>query len=277
MMAASDAKRPKNWAWLAVGLSTCLVLMACGGSDPNPTTAAQEVAEVATTATTTAQQEPTATLAEDEPESDFPKRTYYGESDNEDGSTFSTTIRFGSMTKASESENLPTQFQGLTSVCEVDPERDVFFPVSVEVENTNAGSFSQSIPSGLNAGGFDFDAYGDLHVELAMGFGDGPACKSPGGGGNYTMGSVVFKDVEPGETRTIDSLAVVRNYFSPEYPDGSEPALSKLTLGPLQSLSSLTCFDGPGARNGSFTLDGSQQGPGGRRIPKCAGASERPK
>ncbi len=257
---------------IALSLLACLAASACGGSNSTTTSSTESAIAAASTATASI---PTTTAVEPDAEESFPERTYFSESTNEDGSTFSTTIEVGRSVKVTESEQLPARFQALTSVCEIEAERDLLMPVAVTVKNTNAGTFSQSVAFMLTTSGFDFDAYGDLFVELAMGFSGGPACKSPGGGGNYSIGSVIFEGIEPQATRTIDAMAIVRNYFSPAFPDGQEHALKNLTLTLNQPGAEMTCFDGPGGRDGKFNFEGVRMGAGPWRISRCDDAAER--
>jgi len=175
-----------------------------------------------------------------------PRRTYNAQAKRDDGSTYTLKAEVGDLTPASKT--LPAEFSGMTTQCGVDPQRDLFVPIRLRATSTNAGNFDQTIPTGYTMRGFS----GDLTADIAS---DETCAAAP----SYALASksVQFEEVTPGESRTLDTLVVLHNYYSPSSPEGRRSELSEIYVAVDQTLAEFTCFDGPNIKGGRFfKLDG---------------------
>ena len=161
----------RRWRWLAcASLLGLAVLAGCDETASDISTSLSDEAP-ATTASPPTEAPPA-------PEVPFsPERTFTGQVEIDDGGTWDLTIDVGELAPADGPE-LPAEFEEARNACTVSGQRDALLPIRLTAESTTSG-FDTDIRTGLRIEGFDVLDDGDLYVEIASSFSDGPSCTEP--------------------------------------------------------------------------------------------------
>lgn len=180
-----------------------------------------------------------------------PVLIFHAGANQSDGTSEAYTLGLG--TKSDVSHPLTySGFDGLQSACQTDPQRDVQIPFQLRVTNTTK-RFATS-PSPLLGIG-DPSSGATTTVEMAYTQSGGAQCTTSNDGGESESGSLLlqFNDLASGASGLVDGIIIVRNYYSPQEPNGDPTTLNRIH----GSFARVNCFDGPGSFRGVFALDGS--------------------
>jgi hypothetical protein len=238
-----------------------MAIAGCGGEStdrPSPSPTSETAAN------------PSSDSAEPEPAAFTPERTFDGEVEVSDGSTWDLRIEVGALAAAGEAEAAPAEFAELATACEVDSQRDALVPIRLSATSTNATGYDQDISTGVVfsdlPGGID---RGDVLFEIASSFDDGPQCDS-GTSTARLEERVEFSGVAPDEERTHEMLLVIHDYYSPAAPEGRAGEIADARVStPVVVNAHLTCFGGSGGADGSFMLNGTPIEAEERDVPEC--------
>lgn len=156
-----------------------------------------------------------------------PARVYRREDRGRDGSTTSVRLDVGSLGRINE---LPADFADLPAGCNADPQRDAAMPMRMTLKNTTkgfavtptAGIALQHVPATSDKG--------EPYTSIVSRFSDGPSCKDTPGIGAVSQG-VTFDELAPGASNDHDFVVLLRNYYTPEAPDGDPSLLAEGRVG----------------------------------------------
>lgn len=156
-------------------------------------------------------------------------RSYHWEVASSSGSSARIDVELGDLVPV-DSADVPEEFARLTTVCEVDDQRDAFLPLRLTATNTTV-DFDAEISTGvlLRDIGGDSSLSAQLAIGSATSYTEGPSCEEPVVvGGRAKVAGVDFGELVSDEQAFHDWLVVVKDYYSPEWPEGNEEELARL-------------------------------------------------
>lgn len=119
------------------------------------------------------------------------------------------------------------------NICGLDPTTDAVIPIWMQVTNTTSGYDAMlSSRFAIRVGtGWNDPAPETVRLAVAAEFSDGPSCEEPDQPrGGLEFGFARTESAATGEYGLTHAFIVLRDYYSPRYPDGNVADLSRILI-----------------------------------------------
>lgn len=205
---------------------------ACGSSNSTDDAGAQKAAEATRPVETTSTPASSEKSASDNRQSgsDFvASRSMEGKVTYNDGSTYKLGLEIGELSRPRDAKAL-RGFQPAGTACGMSEERDAVLPARVHAVSTTSGF---SIYMHSRVGIYSDRSNDDPYMLVVDGDKDsdrGPVCEHANKSLFRVVSEVTFGPVTQGDERTDSFWLMIRDYYSPKYPDGNRERLREIAL-----------------------------------------------